>query len=280
MEAPSLPRPMAFSVAPDAADRLDAIRTLGDAIVDADDDTPFRSHVPGLVAQLTDESSEVRILAAWALGCLGRSALDAVEGLAARLVVEAEASVRMSLIDALAEIAPPPRAAAEAMFGAELLKPAPPDPDPARTARASAAGLAALERGLGDADADVRKRAVRGIGQWGRHGRSLEHAIAKFLHDPDAGTRYVAVMACRYVGASADAALEGLLFVIADAPPGPRSRPLKDPRPPARRAAVVLVGDMGPAARSALPILRSFADDPEIGESVPAALRKLEGVRR
>ena len=180
-------------------------------------------------------------------------------------------------MDALAEIAPPPRALAEALFGAENLKPAAPDPDPLRTAAASKAGLNAIDKCLDDADNEVRSRALRAAGQWGRHAHALEVRVARFLRDPDPATRYVAVQTCGHVGASAALIMDDLIAIVREDPIG---RVPKDPRPSTRRAAVALITKFGDAARPAISTLRRLVDDPEVGENARDALRKLEPLGR
>lgn len=258
--------------ATDAAVREKAIEDFGNALLDQDSVEPFAGAVAPLVARLSDGSWDVRFTAAWALGLFKRAALDSVEALASHAAEDENAIVRVGAVDALADIAPPPRAYAEAMLGPELLKPAEPDPRPERTAAASSAGLAAVGRCLDDRDETVRKRAVHAIGKWGRHGHSLEARVAPFLKDPDWGTRYVAVVTCRLIGASAEVVLDGLI-AIAEEPADVRVP--KDPRPTARRAAVALIGDLGAPARPALASLRRLVRDPEVGEAADKAVIKI-----
>jgi hypothetical protein len=256
-----------------AAERARAIERFGDAVLGEDGKERFGAAVPVLLRYLAEEDAEVRFYAAWALLCLERTALPAVEGLAERAASDDDPEVRRIAVEALARIAPPPRAFAEAMFGAESLEPAPADPDPQRTAEASAVGLAAVATALSDTETLVRKAALGSVDRWGHDAAPLAVQVAPFLRDPDPGTRYVAAGTARRIDAPPELVLDGLIAILEE--PLPRSLPAKDARPLTKRIALRWIRTMGLDARRAIPAVKRLEDDSHVSEDARETLAAL-----
>jgi len=239
-----------------------------DALVDltVDHETcAFADAIALLAEGLASEDEFTRFAAASGLGLFERRALGTTERLIAVALADPDPETRGRAVWALGEIAAPPQARAIALFGAESVKPAPPEKDPALAARAEQRGLEAVVKALEDEDPDVRKEALEAVACWGAHARSAAERIVPFLADPDAGTRYDALLALRYVGAPAEVCVDSV------------ARLLRDPRPTTRRAAAFLLRDFGTAAADAVPALKDALEDPEVRDAAGKALDAVYG---
>jgi HEAT repeat protein len=145
--------------AKDAAVRIAAAEALGRL------DWPATAGVPALIIALKDPETQVRIAAANALRTLAKMSGSAVTPLATSLTGEADAGVRVAIIEALEAIAPGTPPVLDAHCNALH------DPDPSvRTAAASFqkvptddSAISALESALGDPSDDVRLKVAASL---------------------------------------------------------------------------------------------------------------------
>src|SRR5262245_26914506 len=209
-------------------------------------------------------------------------------------------SVRIEAIRALAHIQPP---APESI--ATLTK-AMPDTDPATQEAAAAAlgdlgAVSILAQALKDPDKDVRRNAVRPLRRVVIRDRSstatsaVVTALADALKDPDAGVRRAAASSLGAIGPEAVDAIPRLAATTKDRDPSVRNatiealgrigspaavpilvQALKDPRTDS--LAVRALGNMGPAARGAIPALREFQSQngPSQSGEVETAIKAID----
>ena len=285
------------SAAGRAGDRMLAARD-GAFAADAEDRAKAAPAVPALLKQLDREGSIG--WAAGALGAMGETGRPAVAVLLKKLE---DPDRRLSALRALGLVAALDRAAVQA----GLTKYAA-DPDPECRA-AAVAGLAAskadaavptLTTVLGDADADVRVAAAGALGTTGPAAAPAVPALAAVVRGKDARLRVAAAAALGGIGPAAKAAVPDLVAALDDkkAAWGAAQCSGRSARRPPRRssklialldddgaayAATVALGEIGPAARDALPNLRKLQEkmppDGDDGDVPPAAaaIARIEG---
>jgi HEAT repeat protein len=190
------------------------------------------------------------------------------------------------------------------------------DSDPAERAAAlraigqfGADGTAALPlvtEALGTAEESVRQAAAETIALFGPAGAPAVPALAPLLADPEPRTRIVAALALREIGPAAEQALPQLIAALKDddlvvrmtvglaignfgqdAAPAVKalieagndrtddwvSVPLRD----MRRAVAWALGEIGPAAKEALPSLREWGRFYRVKWYTDPAIAKIEG---
>ena len=156
--------------------------------------------------------------------------------------------------------------------------------------------MARVETALVDADAEVREAAAWTLGQVGSLPPAEIPALAAALGDRDEVVRGLAAVALRNAGRVAAPARDGLVAALADTEDGVRMMAaqalgrLADPdlvdplvaacRVPGQNVHVLrsladALGELGPRAARALPVLRDLARMPRVAWSANAAIRKI-----
>jgi HEAT repeat protein len=200
------------------------------------------------IEALDNPDAEARRQAIHALGVIGPKAADAVPGLAAIMVEDSDRKARIEASLALSKMYP-----------------------------AALAALPALTQALEDEEIWVRMNAAVALSRLGPQARPAIPALIKALGE-DRNKVYmqafehtvedvVAVALGRASGGTADA-VPALTESLQNA---------KLPR--TRLAAAWALGAVGPPARPATPLLRTFLQDerPEVRWAVEESLRKIEG---
>jgi len=210
--------------------------------------SPQRSpaNVAGEVQALANPDPEVRVVAAEALGGLGRGAAQAVPALIVALA-DLDAGVRWHAAVALAAIGPPSVAPlVRVLTGEPAARRAGAAFALGRMDREAADALRPLTGALGDPDAAVRENAAEALGRLGPEASAAVPAVVHLFSDPDPYVQGKAADAAAGIGPGAIPALVGAL--------GERD-------PNVRWCAAIALGRLGAAAREAVPALtRALAD--------------------
>ena len=273
--------------------------------------------LPAAAAQAEERRYEGRTLSDWALLLQNpdpSAQRKAVEALRLGFDVQAvpvlnraaetgDASVRIEAIRALAQIQPP---APETIA---TLSKAMRDTDPAIQRAAAAAlgdvgAVSVLAQALKDPDKNVRRNAVRPLRRVVIRDRgssdpaatrAVVTALADGLKDPDGGIRRAAASSLGAIGPEAVDAIPALAATTMDPDPSVRNatiealgrigspaavpvlvQALKNPR--TGGLAIRALGNMGPAARGAIPALREFESQngPSHSGEVEAAIKAID----
>jgi HEAT repeat protein len=247
-----------------------AARALGGSMV------PYsRTAVPALAEALTDAQPAVRAAAAEALKDLGPEARPALRQLLdvlkdgrtdrfTRLYVlqalsrfpNEAASVVPALLASFRDLSAPPqvRAAAADALGRLGAAASPAAPELARTLQDKAAPAA------------LRRACAEALARLGPDPKLTWPAAKVALADPDASVRTQAIRLAGVLG-KGEPAVVGALIVRCD-----------DDNVEARLAAIQELGQLGPAARAAEPVLRGLARNdsrPSVREAAATALKKV-----
>ena len=154
------------------------------------------------------------------------------------------------------------------------------------------ADVADLIKFLGDADANVRTKAVDALGRIGPDAKQAVPALIKALSDPSADMRGRAAMTLGQMGAAAKESVPALVKALGDTDVsvrrcavlalygfGPESKDivaalvksLEDPDMTVRMNAALALGRMGPGAKDAVPALIKTLGQKEAGLRAVAA---------
>jgi HEAT repeat protein len=133
--------------------------------------------------------------------------------------------------------------------------------------------IADLIQALNDPEAAIRFSAAQGLGERAAESESaVGLLLQKALRDPDGGVRLEAAMALYKIDGHAEKILPMLI------------KALHDPDEVRRWIAADCLGEIGPAAKEAVPALRGMLEQdfksPLIRASVALALQKIEGINR
>jgi HEAT repeat protein len=198
--------------------------------------------VPALIDALKDSDSDVRGIAAWTLGAIGKEAKAALPMLVDSLKHK-DATFRAEVAHALATVGQDLKADAK---------------DPV---------VAALKAALQDRDNTVRIFAAQSLWAIERNAATVWPTLLKVLReDPDRGVRAKAAFGLGVLGAKAKPAVPAL------------NAALKDPNPLLRLASTSALGKIGQAARVSYPTLDQLAKDekqPEIKRAAAEAMKKI-----
>jgi HEAT repeat protein len=241
--------------------------------------------VPALIAALGDEDEAVRRMAALALGKMGRYAGAAVPALITAFKDKNKA-VRRRAVIALGGIGPDARAAVPTLIA--LLD----DTDLAH----------------GPDDAPIRELAIAVLGLIGPDAKPAVPALLKLERSGNAYVRGLCLMALPKIGAGRETVVPLLVKALKD--PGTRANaaytlarldpPVKEAVPAllealrakdisydveARRAklgVILALGNVGPDARTALPVLRELTSAPDsiVRSFAQRALAQVEGASK
>jgi uncharacterized protein (TIGR02996 family) len=227
---------------------------------------PPAAAIPELLSALADDDYHVGTAAAGALGKMGS---EGPKHLAAHLAVANEgARKRASCV--LSYTAPLPAAILPALLAAAKSA-----DDEMRRDMASALGnverhpakaRAALVRLLADDSADVRFRALEGLGKFGAKARSALTDALRRLVDESSGCRVAAIEALGKMELPPETIVPHLRQALGDFHAHVRS------------TAALAVGAIGAPAREALRELRALRNDPEehVRQCALAAIAKIE----
>lgn len=231
---------------PDEAVRKEARAIFGRA--------QMARRVAVLVPALKSKEKEVRAFALDQLEGLGPSALPAVTALTALLD---DKSDRLAAARALGAIGESASAAILALT--RLLDDEDKDVYAAALAALRKMGLSAkvpaLIGSLRDAEPTTRQRAAKELGELGVGAKSAIPALARALHDPSLEVCYEAASALKAMGKDA---VPPLVEFVKSKGRG-------------REAAIRALGEIGPAAKVAVPELGKLLDDPDGAVQVAAA---------
>ncbi len=245
---------------------VDGLSGLADAF-----DGPQRKKLAGqLTGLLVDPVPAVGLAAGGALIRLGGDAVDALrDALATR-------EVRSDAMEILAELGPAARPALDEMVAGLA------DPDPVYRADAAMAiaaigpeadpAVPALEKLLGDESAEpqVRYTAAYALGRMGGAAAAAEPLLRKLADSEDDLMATVAVWAAVKIRPD-----DATLF---DAAVPKLRRALQNEEQLVRLEAAVALGEIGPPAGSALPMLEMLAEEDPVRivrEAAAAAVRKI-----
>jgi HEAT repeat protein len=263
-----------------------------------------KAAVPALVELLKEKDSVVRLRATAALLRVGAEPKDVVPGLADAvrdlsvltelrnaealrrygneaeplrpalrdLLGHADVFTRLAAAELLWQLDPAEKDAAVPVLLEALTNPAPAarlgaaaalcrvDPDNPR-------GPAALTAALADPDPFVRQEAARAVGRVGPDAKALLPALSAILEDEEAPTRVTAAFAVWKVGQKADKATAACVACLKASPCATF-----------RAQAALVLGEIGPDAKDAVPALRDALKDRNRGVRVAAAeaLRKVD----
>jgi HEAT repeat protein len=131
---------------------------------------------------------------------------------------------------------------------------------------ASPDAVPAIVEAVHDGNALVRAGAAMALGKIGPVAPDVVPALVEALRDGNADVRLQAVIALKPVGPGAAIATAGLVRILRD--PHERSN--------TRTWAAVALGNIGPAAREAVPALLSVRDERELTPEVENALKKIQ----
>jgi HEAT repeat protein len=218
---------------------------------------------PELVKALRHEKDAVRAAVAETLGESGAKA--AAPALADALKADASQQVRLSAIEALLKLKPPPKEVLPAVVGAlqdpgfpairhtavQLLAAWGPD------AAEAALPLAEFARALKDKDQEERERCLKAVAGMGAAAAQACATILKILEDKPV------VYMRRAVEETLLAVGEGALPALTDG--------LKSPQPYVRATSAEALGRIGPPSRSAVPALIEAMKDADLnGARLPS----------
>jgi hypothetical protein len=130
----------------------------------------------------------------------------------------------------------------------------------------AANGLTPLIGSLSDPSPEVRGLAAAALRQLGSKAAPALPALTGLLKDPDSGVRMMTANALAALGVAAEPATGAL--VDACGVPGEHPQVL--------RSLADALGSIGPAARSALPVLRKLRDIPRVRWNAEAAISRIE----
>lgn len=239
----------------------------------AADTSPER--VAGLVAGLKLEPPSARAAALYELGRIGGNAEAALADVVTA-TRDPDPMVRVTAVDALVQIRRQPTVTAPALIA--MLQ----DPVPAVRHAAVAAllnlkwemeqTLPALLGRLQDADLQVKSRVATGLTQldakkYPEVFAAAQPVLLEALKSSVPQIRNDAASALpRTTGDKPEAAVAALVVL------------LTDPEPPVRAAAVASLGQLGPAAASALPAVKELLADPtpNVATRVPRAVMQID----
>ncbi len=265
-------------IGPDAAD---AVPALASALADKDEAVGFqaanslaaigpgaRAAVPALTASL----DRLCARAAHALGHIGPDSAPAVPGLT-KALASAAGDFREEAARALGSIGPTAKVAAPDLR--KLLK------DRLIEVRLAAAqalgelacldatGVEVLSTGLGYPEWEVRRDAARALREVGPAGKPAVPALEKALEDKHDAVRVAAAAALVRMGAASPAAKATLIWGVRQGPFWYGVRPI----------AASALGEMGPAAKDAIPDLERMLGEPPLPDQAVAAeaLKKIIG---
>jgi HEAT repeat protein len=128
--------------------------------------------------------------------------------------------------------------------------------------------LPALAGMVQDPDPAVRKRAVYALRRMGSKAKPAVPSLVRALEDEDREIRLMAAYALGHMQLKDESVIIALLPM------------LKDEYPKVRQAMLQFLGDLGPAARVALPAVRQALDDPDadVRGEASEALEKIGGM--
>jgi len=258
----------------------------------ADAGLPTKAVLSQILAGLHDQDTYVRGQAAETLGKLGPVSDEVIPALVASLHDE-NSEVVGKVIKALCQIGAPAIPALRARLDDRVALDA--------LGQMQGPGLNVLIDALNNTDPKIRLYVVYEFGQLWQTKAPAAKALAARLDDPDSEVRRMVPSAFAHIGPNAADAIPDIVeFIQHHARPktdeaqsavfalseiGPPSIPAlvklcSLPDPQARLHAIWSVGEFGPRAAEAIPVLTALLDDPEVRESAQEALDKVQGKKK
>ena len=256
-----------------------------------------RPAVPALIIGLKDKDASVAADCARALGGLGTTAASAVQPLIAALG-RSELEVREASVRALGRLGELAKAAVPALM--KLLPESKPPLQPAVAVALGAMGanareaLPQLEKGLASEDAGTRAASMTAFARIESDNGRKVAVLKKALDDPAQPVRVTAITELGRLGQAAEPAAEKLYELTEKGTESEQAlevlsgmrirsvpllvRALGNPDPYVRQYAVERLGQLGKAAKDAVPEIKKLQEDKEdfVKRSARAAVRDIE----